>query len=529
MREVGVRISPSLTAPGNWNHYVRFGKVAERLPVDNPVTTSAEKETTLGFSLLSVPLRYAELFLGLIVVLGALFSLLTAASRMGLPFQTDYAEGIVLEASRQILQGKSPYPPPGDTPYVINQYGPLFYYLVSALEALGGMGFAIPRLVVLLSGVVVSILLGLIIRRQGSSWRVGVIFAAFFLSLAVVRGWLVILRPDLIGLALALAGLALFSAEPRRLPLAIPFFLGAILCKASLLAAPGACWLFLLMRKEWKQALQLALGLGVSVLVALIWLQAQTEGGFLFHLVGSHAAPFSWSRYLRVMSLSVLFHLLPLFPAVILVIRDVKQRRPSLATIYLIVASAGTLTLLKVGAELNHLLEWLIAICLAGAMGYNWLRQPPNRTVTANLFALSLGIYVLVTMPLGAGSLDPRAECVHAYRYVEKHPGTHILSENVGALVLANKEVIISDPFSYAQLVRHSDWSDRQLVDQIHSRYFDLIIIDGDLSQLRVRAQQPLASEYRWPPSFVEALEENYQPTEQFLCQEAVTFFEPRR
>jgi len=471
-------------------------------------------------------LQKCELVLGVAVGIGCLLAIYSAGAQLFLPFQLDYAEGVVLDASVRLSQGETPYPPAGEPPYVFNQYGPLFYSLVALVVRYFGIGFASARLLGLFSGLLVAVLLGLLLRRWTGSARVGLFFGGLYLTFPVVHDWLFHLRPDFLGLAFALAGLYIFSLAPHRWYFAVPLFVAAVFCKYTLVAAPGACFLYLLSRRKWRKATWLAASMGLLVASIFVWLQQATDGWFAFHMFGTHPAPLFPLRYLWFLSVGFVAHLVPGFLATVLALHQVARRRLSLALIYWGVCFLTTFTLAKVGADLNHLVEWLAALCLCAGLGYHWLRTQPKQTSTATVAAVALALLVLVGLPRQFGPPSRRADCVQAYDFVKTHPGRRMLSDNVGALVMGGKPVLVSDPFVYGQLVRWGGWSD-PVQALVRSRSFDAIILSGDIDYLKRKAQEPTSSDSRWPLPLLHALEKNYQPVKKFVCTEANVVFEP--
>jgi hypothetical protein len=88
---------------------------------------------------------------------------------------------------------------------------------------------------------------------------------------------------------------------------------------------------------------------------------------------------------------------------------------------------------------------------------------------------------VAVHFPLARTQLpfDPYAtvqDCDRVYAMVKQYPGDRVLSENVGALVLAGKTVWVSNPFVYSQLVMRGSWPDAGLERMVRNREFDLIV-----------------------------------------------------
>ncbi len=94
---------------------------------------------------------------------------------------------------------------------------------------------------------------------------------------------------------------------------------------------------------------------------------------------------------------------------------------------------------------------------------------------------------LMVVVNLHSPSPDPNRrdnKCRQAYEYVKDYPGRHILSENLGALVMAGKPPVVMDPFSWTQMVANGGWPDTEVVDLIRSRKIDRIILGSEAKAL---------------------------------------------
>jgi RNase H-fold protein (predicted Holliday junction resolvase) len=91
-----------------------------------------------------------------------------------------------------------------------------------------------------------------------------------------------------------------------------------------------------------------------------------------------------------------------------------------------------------------------------------------------------------------------------------------VLSENVGALVLNHQPVLLSNPFVYAQLVRHGKWPDQRVERMLQQKTAGLVIIGA-----------PKIMDQRWSQPALEALAMNYRVTKRFACENAVLAYEP--
>src|SRR5216683_8051348 len=174
-------------------------------------------------------------------VLGCGMTLRVAIYQLKVPYQLNYEEGNILNAAVRINQGANPYPAIHPPVYVFNTYGPLVYYLISPLVKHFGPVFTFSRVVVCVAGLIVAALILALLHRTGVSWKFGVSFGLVYLTLPVVQDWVYLLRVDLVGIVLTLAGLGVCWAIPRRWYLAAPLFVAAIFCKYSLKIGRASC------------------------------------------------------------------------------------------------------------------------------------------------------------------------------------------------------------------------------------------------------------------------------------------------
>jgi hypothetical protein len=342
----------------------------------------------------------------------------------------------------------------------------------------------------------------------------GITFGAFFLTVPLVQEWEPLLRVDMLGLAFSLGGLVIFFRLPRWHLFAWFLFALALLCKVTFLADPLACATILIRRKQWRELargiIMTAAVLGPTVAV----LQWSTHGAFLFHQFGTHVDSFSWTNYEN--HAAGLLQQTPVLFALCL-IGILRSRRLSGPSIYILAVMLGTLTALRRGSESNHFLELVAALCVTAAIGICEVQKMKKLPVaSAALIALS-------GMILAAEGIANRAiytsqgvvdQCPQAYAYIHNHH--QVLSENVGALVLTGRPVLLSNPFVYAQLVRSGKWPSGQVEKMLQESTADLVIIG-----------KPSVREQRWSNSALAALDANYHITRRFVCEDATLAYEP--
>jgi len=430
------------------------------------------------------------------------------------PYQFDYEEGNVLNAAVRINAGLTPYTAPHTWPVVLNSYGPIPYHIAAALIRSHEPEFFRPRVASLVAASIVALEIALLAGSFANGVLTGISFGAFFLTLPLVQEWAPLLRVDLMGLAFALAGLVVFFRLPRLHVLAPFLFALALLCKVTFLAAPVTCMAILISHRRWRE---LALGTltGAAVLgAAVAALQWSTQGAFLFHQFGTHVDSFSWTNYrthfsqvLRETSILIALSLVGIL----------RIRRLNEPSIYLLFVLLSTVTALKLGSESNHFLELEVALCVSSAVGMYELqkmkRLPVAATALLVLCAVILAVHGLANRALysAQGVVD---ECPQAYAYIRDHD--RVLSENVGALVVTGRPVLLSNPFVYAQLVRSGKWPSGRVEQMLQESTADLVI----LGKTGIREQ-------RWSEPALAALAANYHVTGRFACADAVLAYEP--
>ena len=461
------------------------------------------------------------------VVVGAALTLRLAIHQFPIPYQLNYEEGNVLNAAVRITQGANPYPAIQPPIFVFNSYGPVAYYLIAPLVKYFGPAFLYPRLIICIAGLTVAALISVLLRQRGVGWKMAVSFGLLYLTMPVVRDWIFLLRVDLLAVALTLAGLTVCCLYAHGWYLAAPLFVASVYTKQTMIAAPVACCLLLVLRKEWRKAATMAaLMVGLSLALFLVF-QIDTHGWFAFHIFRTYREPYFLSNWTVIFLPALRACAIPVILAIAPVVRDVRNRDGSLPAIYFALATLATLTGGKVGSDTNHLLEWLASLCIAAGLGYHALGRHVRANWALALVPISLSAILLFTLPLELDVEPSRDGCPEAYAYVKGHPGTRFLSGNVGALVVAGKPVTFSDGFAYAFLVKSSTLSDQELASEIRDRYYNSILLGQPLDVLKKQASDPKSPDTYLYADFLDELQQNYHLVRQFSCTEASFAYEP--
>ncbi|HVZ18282.1 MAG TPA: hypothetical protein VG897_14265 [Terriglobales bacterium] len=479
--------------------------------------------------------RVGSVLLAATAVASAVLALVTIVARAALPYQLDYEEGNILNAAVRITHGLTPYPDPHAWPNVLNPYGPVMYYVVASLVKVFGVTFWPGRLVVIAAGMAVAVCIALLLKRESGSAVIGVGFGALFLCSSMVQFWWPLMRVDIVGLALSLAGMVVFrwnnptvndptqakgSLEwgTNRLSILLMavLFVAAIFTKHTLVAAPAACAAWALVNRQKRTAVQLLAACAALGLGCLAVGEIATRGVLGFALLGMHPDPFRWSAYTDALrGIAEMYPLLAML-AVVLAIGDVREKKISLPLLYLLFAVATMLTIGKVGSNSNHMLEVIAALCLATGAGWSYLAQLRGVWVLVPVTIAGIMAFQLVD---GSRELafEPRnSACEQVIAIIRQQPGAEILSENTGAVVQAGKVPLISNTFVYTQLVKYGGWSDADLVKKLNAREVPMVVMDAARRQM-------------WSRDMLQALRANYEPSEKCDCRYAGLMFLPKR
>jgi Dolichyl-phosphate-mannose-protein mannosyltransferase len=466
----------------------------------------------------STPLA-AKIFLALTTAACLYLSFRCAYARLLMPFEIDYEEGNILNSGLRIVQGQTLYPAVGSFPYILNPYGPVGY-LVSALGIkIFGLGLFGPRLFILSAGIAVAILIAAITKALGGRWDACALLGLSYLCLPLVSYWLPLLRVDFWAVFLSLLGLYVLSRFRSAWPLAALLFASAILTKQTAVAAPVAVFLELVAQRRFARAFGV---LGIVVGTVLACMEALGRG-FIFAFLKTHPDPYSFYRAFQSGLAAVhgcMLILVVIAYAAVFGFRWTERSR--LAWLYVSLCSLSALSAGKLGSNMNHFLEWTAAVCIIAGLALSELLQ--REEALAKSFSLGMLILAAVFAALSLrnfGVVGPeRKGCVDAYGAIRSFPGQRVMSDDVTALVLGGKDVLVSNPFVTTQIGNSITWQAGSVEQLVQRQYFDLIVLGGTLDSY-------VPSAGGESPQLIQAIGEHYVPDKYFECAYAKVAFIP--
>ena len=419
-----------------------------------------------------VSLLKAERVLTICVLLSTFLVITRSVPLITSPYQIDYGEGSMLEGALRIRHAQPLYPNPFGFPVVIHMYGPTAYAAVASVLSSDSPSFPAGRVLTLVCCIAISLLLGSLLRRMTGSWWIGVSFGLLLLTLPAFRFWLYLLRADVIGVVFSTAGITLYLLNEKRWYWSVPFFGLALFCKYSLLAAPIAVFIHLILNRKLKQGLAFATVLSLVCTFAFIGLQLKTGGWFAFHMFSTHPDRYSLMQFLALAALVWVSAPIVTALATWYVAQDFRGRGRTFPPIYFGASAITALTAGKLGSTTNHFVEWMVACCICAGLGYSLAVSRYAARAMPMTVLLSVSILVAV-IAQNRASLQPSVgleQCDKAYLYVQKSSSSRILSESLGPLLMAGKPILISDPFAFNQFVKHGLWPNRQVEELVNQR-----------------------------------------------------------
>lgn len=442
----------------------------------------------------------------------AWFDLRCARDALAYPFGLDYGEGIVWQQALLIL-GPRMYGPIDHLPFIVFQYPPVYHMAARAVMALGvdplaaGRAVSIAATAVILGSIAWLVIHGLAGRVGRSAQLVGAAAGALLpLSFKPLEEWFVLMRVDMLAIALAFLGVAFTVRATRRPPwlmLAMPAFVLSVYTKQTEVAAPAAA-LAVLLVMETRAAILAGLGGAVLGLGALAWLEWQTGGGFLRHIISYNIN--TWSLHLLVKQLrdqrvyALLLALAVIGLAMLWPRRAAASRWPGAGTsgdwptvapivsLWLLISLAMLTTLGKSGSYVNYFIE-AMCICAVPAgmlVGLGW--QGVVAAAGRGAISLRLGLICVV---LALATVIAKRPPMCLVSPVLRDGGHTAIRENLVREIAAQDRPVLSDdmvllmrggrgvpiePAIFRELALTGTWDQRRFLDLIDAHAFAFVV-----------------------------------------------------
>ncbi len=439
-----------------------------------------------------------------------------ASTALLYPYGLDYSEGLLWQ---QALWTPGPHMY-GDIfhyPFVVFEYPPIFLLAMNAVAGLGVGMLASGRAISILSTLAACAALGLTVWRgcRTSITRrpalLGAVVAGLLpLSLLPVLSWSVLVRVDMLALALSWTGVLLAvmaRSRPNLLFPALLLFVAAVFTKQIFVAAPVCMGVVWLVRAPALAVRAYALGaaVGLAAMGVLAWL---TRGGFIRHiflytadrvdLARAWSLTSSWLLAYPVLAMLALVgvavswrwllgaHGVASVRSLAAAIRrDDRAALVAFLTLYLLATSAMLVAAGKIGSSRNYFIEWMCCWCawigvLVAAPHARRFVPPHLRAACALLIPACL---LLQLWPLPGALAQLRRDQFSAEHagasaaLLARARGLHgpILSDDMVMLLQSGREVPL-DQCVLLELSQVGVWHENLLVDLLAHRFFAAVV-----------------------------------------------------
>ena len=472
------------------------------------------------------------------------------------PYQLDYGEGIVWQQAKMIMSGNA-YGDINEVPHIVFHYPPVFHVTASLTSSMLGMdGLAAGRLVSAVSCAGASIAVGYLVWHSAPSSAnqaarlISAICASLIpIAFMPIAFWSALYRVDNLAILLTMLGLCFGTkAIGNRICLVTSalFFVLALFTKQTMIAAPLACFAATYLSDRRTALAGLALGVLIG-LPLFISLMAETNGGFLRHIVGYNANRIDITNLTMVWGILKYYPVLVSLPLAWLALsyggrlldmrasstgaatglqwRSGFNPRPALLSItYLSLTTLTLPAVLKSGAAFNYLTEWMYALAIG--LGYqlqfavkqalNFLQESWKSEigtvagkarilgfVPAAVFFM-LAVQVEMASPQSQLTFDKDMERTQEYKALQRlvaSTSKPVISDDMVVLVRAGKQVYLESAI-IAELTSLGKFDESELLGLMANKQFAFIITNGRAEDEIFRA--------RYTPAMRQSILDNY-------------------
>ncbi len=459
-----------------------------------------------------------------VVLVWRLWGFLGASAQLAFaPFQLDYGEGIVWQQALLMFTPEA-YGPIERFPALVFHYPPLFHLATLGLAALSGFDMlAAGRLVSIGSALATAGLVGAIVARTApeatptsARWLAGGAGGLIIFTIWPIIFWPQLMRVDMLAAMLTtlgfLCGMRAFD-RPAWIYAAALAFVAAVFTRQTSIFAPAALFVLML----WLRPRVALTGIAACVVIGLavlIPLTIATDGGFVRHIFLYNVNRIDWGR-LAIAQSTLRSHVLLLGVALVMTLYQLMAIRKAVAqrrglsvrealladrgavaflaiTVYAVIGWLSPLLIIKIGSNINYLIEWGIttallvgaalvpaATAVTGRVGLHQKTAP----LLLSLFAVP---FVIAAHAAQSHSLSPdpawiKQRTIEVERLEQRIRGVSgaVVSDDMVVILRAGKRVVW-EPAIFAELANMGVWDEKPFVARIRAKEFGLFIVEGE-------------------------------------------------
>jgi len=415
-----------------------------------------------------------------LAAVGAMF-LVICVEALRFWYPLDVGEGILLDQVMRLARGRNIYTALTSAPYVVSSYPPVFMLVQVPFAWLFGPTLVYGRLVSQASAAAAGVFLGLTVFRATGDRVAGWVSGLLVLGLPVLIFWAQANRIDELALALGWAGLFLIvrPGSPSIAGAAALIVAAAYTRQSSWMAPFAGALAHLASTRRWGAALRFVLYVALISAGALVTLQALTHGNFLTSVLSMRGDPWDMSRLIPGFryAASEIRVVLPI--ALVAGVFGLLTTRPgaAMAAAYLVVAIfIGTLYV-KVGAYVNYLIEFSMAIAFLTGLALGWARERP---VVRGLVMTAVLLQALWTIRVEVRErwVVPRvtADMAVLLEKMRRTPDPIVSDTAIGLIPLSGHPLYF-ESYTLSMFKDNGRWDDAPVMDDLRHRRIQLLAL----------------------------------------------------
>ena len=453
------------------------------------------------------------LIAGLIIY--ALFYLIESLIIIKYPYQISYPEGFILNQAYLLSQGELIYKGINEYPYLIVNYPPIYPFLCAIFIKLFGISFVSGRFITFLASILIVSIIYKILKRQISQ-NIAIISALLFVSSSYIYKCNPFFRVDMLGLFFSLLGLYFFF-QNNKLTIPILCFLAALYTKQTFIGAPLAVAIFLFLTNK-KRAFIFVVFMVFFYTIILLLINYFTHGEFYKHNFLYNLNIFIFKQAMKHYIWALQNHAILVLFSLVYIFYSFANKKFSVLVIYFIISCIITISVGKIGANMNYFFEMIALACILTGFCLEKLKNDIDEKIYNYLStgAILIQLILFLHMPYLTEPTATKLTWENSKKLSEIVVNTkgEIISEDAGLLV-KNGKTVLFQPFEFTQLANQKIWNQTRFINDIKNKRFTLIILSFDLNCQ--------VDEERLTPEMAEAIKENYSANqkidEYFLYQ----------
>lgn len=402
------------------------------------------------------------------------------------PTDTSTPESQTVYMANRVAHGENLYLDYHRPPYNIAPYTPGYYfvlgYFVRFLDVELESIFVLGRGMTFFCCLVIGLLIYLSSRFDGEHSVYAFIGSCLFLASYILGPWGVTTRPDMLAIALTIAGLlaCMRFSDKTLIWVSAPLFVVAFLTKQTAVSAPVAIFLHLLIQRKWKDAVMFAACVAVPIAAILAIMHNSTSGLSTMNIIYGNMAPMQFQNF-RVVAGP--FFQVAALPMILAAAGALSNSLGDIKSLYFLIALAqGLVTCSRLGSSLNYFLEALVASCLLVPSGLRTMEDSWKNKLRPLLPVLTLVLVFPSILFLWRSVQDVRFQEMQSIRKLVLEAKGFVITDN-SRLALLSRESLFIDPFQLSYLEKAGRWNVQGLADLLRRREVEYVVLSRPIEQ----------------------------------------------